>query len=205
MPRSALRSHEIEAFREALCEVATRRFAEQGYAGVTLRALASELGCSPMTPYRYFRNKAEIFEAVRAAAFGRFADAQEAAGRSVRDPAERLRALGRAYLGFAIREPDAYRIMFELSQDPDPTYPELLAQEPRAWLPLRSAVENAIDAGLLEGDPDTIAHVFWAGLHGLVSLHVAGKLKLGRSLEDLSGPMLETLFRGNHRAGLGPR
>ena len=47
------------------CRVATRRFAEEGFAGVTLRGLASDLGCSPMTPYRYFENKEEIFHSVR--------------------------------------------------------------------------------------------------------------------------------------------
>jgi AcrR family transcriptional regulator len=197
MPRSALRPEEIEAFQEELCRVATRRFAEHGYAGVTLRALASELGCSPMTPYRYFRNKAEIFEAVRAAAFRRFAEAQEAAARAQSDPTLRLRALGRAYLGFAGEDPDAYRIMFELDQDPQPSYPELVKQEPQAWLPLRNAVDVAIEAGCLEGHPDTVAHLFWAGLHGIVSLHLAGKLKLGRRLEELAEPMMDTLFRGN--------
>ncbi len=40
---------------------------------MTLRALAAELGCSPMTPYRYFENKAELFAVVRADAFRRFA------------------------------------------------------------------------------------------------------------------------------------
>ena len=57
MPRAALSDHEVERFRDELCRVATLRFAEHGYGGVTLRALAAELGCSPMTPYRYFENK----------------------------------------------------------------------------------------------------------------------------------------------------
>jgi len=69
MPRAALSQSEVDEFRDALCETATRLFAEQGYQGVTMRALATSLGCSPMTPYRYFENKAEIFEAVRSAAF----------------------------------------------------------------------------------------------------------------------------------------
>lgn len=197
MPRTALSPGAIESFREALCRVATRRFAEHGYAGVTLRALAAELGCSPMTPYRYFRNKAEIFDAVRAAAFARFADRQEAAARREADPEQRLRALGQAYLGFAMEEPDAYRIMFQLDQDPEPSAPERALEEPRAWFPLRNAVNEAIRAGRLRGDPDTVAHLFWAALHGLVSLHLAGKLRLGRHLEELAVPMVDTLFRGS--------
>ena len=40
-----------------------------------MRQLADDLGCSPMTPYRYFRDKDAILAAVRAAAFDRFAAA----------------------------------------------------------------------------------------------------------------------------------
>ncbi len=52
MPRVALSSEAIAVFRDELIAVATRRFAEAGYAGVTLRGLASELGVSPMGPSR---------------------------------------------------------------------------------------------------------------------------------------------------------
>ena len=56
-----------------------------------MRQLADALGCSPMTPYRYFRNKDEILAAVRTAAFDRFAAAlEEARGRGGGD----LRAAG---------------------------------------------------------------------------------------------------------------
>ena len=65
MPRAALSQTEVDEFREALCASATRLFAEYGYEGVTMRALAKALGYSPMTPYRYFENKEAIFETVR--------------------------------------------------------------------------------------------------------------------------------------------
>ena len=76
MPRSLSRDAE-RAFRDRLCRIAARQFATLGYAGVTLRALAQELGCSRMTPYRYFADKGEILAAIRARAFGRLADINE--------------------------------------------------------------------------------------------------------------------------------
>ncbi len=125
MPR-VLTENEVADFRERLCELATRRFAERGAAGVTLRALADEAGCSRTTPYRYFKDKAEILAAVRAAGFKRLADASEEAARAVRDPARRLEALGRTYLRFAREEPHAYRVMYEISQQDEHRYPELM-------------------------------------------------------------------------------
>jgi AcrR family transcriptional regulator len=148
-----------------------------------------------MTPYRYFRNKAEIFAAVRTAAFARFAAAQEDAAR-VRDPLERLRALGLAYLAFARADADGYRLMFELTQPTDTTLAALDEQALRAWTPLREATARAIEVGALAGDPDRLAHVFWASLHGAVALHLAGKLTLGCDLETLTTVIMDTLVCG---------
>jgi AcrR family transcriptional regulator len=185
MPRAALSEDDVEQFRSSLCDVAFRLFARDGYAGVTLRALAAELGCSPMTPYRYFENKQAIFDAVREAAFDRFADAQSEAADRGGEPLDRLRELGRAYARFALDEPYAYRIMFELDPTEAGGSPEHLAAEHRSWRVMRDTVGEAVECGALAGDPDTLAHLFWSGMHGLVTLHLAGKLQLGRSLETL--------------------
>jgi len=199
VPRAALSSVEIEAFRDRIRDAAARLFALAGYSAVTMRAIAAEVGCSAMTPYRYFASKEEIFAVVRAEAFRRFADAQERGVRGVDDAEQRLRVLGRVYAEFARRDPDSYRLMFELGQAPASDSPELLREGERAWRVIRDAVGKAVDAGVLCGDPDTVAHVFWAGTHGIVSLELAGKLQLGRTLDDLIDPMADTLINGTGR------
>lgn len=190
MPRAALTQPQIDAFRDEICGAATRLFAERGYDAVTMRSIAAELGCSPMTPYRYFAGKGEIFSMVKAHAYGRFADSQEQVAARIDDPAERLTALARAYVRFGVAEPDGYRIMFELAQDHDADHEEVRTQSHRAWAPLRAAVGAAVAAGLIDGDPDDVAHLYWAQVHGMVTLHLAGKLKLGRTLEEILGAML---------------
>jgi AcrR family transcriptional regulator len=199
MPRTALSPADIAGFREQLCTVAERLFAERGYPGVTLRALAAELHVSAMTPYRYFRDKDDIFAAVRAAGFRRFADAQEAAYAAESDPEERLRAMARCYVDFARREPHAYRIMFEMNPlGSSEQYPELAAQQLRGWEPLLRGVGAAIDAGLLAGDPTHLAHVFWAAVHGIASLYLAGTYSLiHEDVDHVVDAMETTLFEGN--------
>ena len=64
MPRY-LTEQDIADFRAELCKVATERFARHGYEGVTMRQLAEALGCSPKTPYRYFKDKADILAGAR--------------------------------------------------------------------------------------------------------------------------------------------
>lgn len=183
MPRAALAADDIAEFRRRAIAAATRLFAAHGYEAVTMRAVAAQLGVSAMTPYRYFAGKEALFAGVRAEAFRRFAEALEAALARRGAPLPRLRRLKQAYVAFAVAEPDAYRIMFELAQ-PSPDDPALAAQAARAFATVHRTVADAVAAGALVGDPLTIAHLMWADTHGLVSLHLADKL-VGRTLAEL--------------------
>jgi AcrR family transcriptional regulator len=194
MARPSLRPEEVERFRQRLCEAALLRIAERGYAGVTLRGLARDLGCSYATPYRYFRDKEAIFAAVRALAYERFGNALEAAARELHDPEQRLRAMVKGYLDFAAAEPEAYRIMMELELPGPDHHPEYWAKERQTLEVWEAELVRAVEAGVLAGDPATIAHVFWAGVHGAVSLHLGGKLILGRPIEALGSAVTDALL-----------
>ena len=53
------------------------------------------------------------------------------------------------------------------------------------WKPVLRVSRIWVCAGKIEGDPLTVAHLAWAQVHGVISLHLAGKLIMGRSVEDL--------------------
>jgi hypothetical protein len=57
-------------------------------------------------------------------------------------------------------------------------------------------VTDLIEAGLLQGDADMIGHVFWATLHGVIVLRLAGKLAPGIDFDALRGAALATLSYG---------
>ena len=126
MPRY-LTEQDIADFRAELCKVATERFARFGYEGVTMRQLAEALGCSPKTPYRYFKDKADILATVRAQAFEKFADCARGGGdrRAGRSGLQAAQAVGEAYHRFAMKNPHAYRIMFDIDAPIDDSHPEL--------------------------------------------------------------------------------
>ncbi|WP_420995764.1 TetR/AcrR family transcriptional regulator [Cupriavidus sp. 30B13] len=191
-----LTQEEIDAFKARLCEVAERRFAQGGVANVSMRQLADELGCSPMTPYRYFRDKDDILAAVRTAAFDRFAAALETAGASAEEPRERARAVGRAYLDFAFAEPNAYRLMFEMTQPGDARYPELERAGSRARRTMSAHLEGLAERGLIEGDPQVLSYVIWAAIHGLVMLGLAGKLPDEPGADAIHAEMMRLLMQG---------
>ena len=167
---------DVAEFRERLCEVAARLFVERGPDGFHMRELASELGVSAMMPYRYFKDRDEILSVVRARAFRRFADQLEIAHATEGPPMVKSAAVGRAYVQFALGEQTNYRLMFDISQPPGKTVPELEIQERRARALMSAHVHMLVQAGTLQGDADLIARVLWAALHGVIVLHLSGKL-----------------------------
>lgn len=201
MPRY-LTEQDIADFRAELCRVATERFARFGYEGVTMRQLADALGCSPKTPYRYFKDKADILATVRAQAFAQFADAMEQAAQGITDPLQRGRLGSEAYLAFALKNPHAYRLMFDIDAPFDETHPELGPQAARAASYITKGAERMAESGVIGVDPQLFGWTMWASLHGIVMLHQSGMLTHGPDYKTLASFMGMLAVRG---AMAGPK
>jgi AcrR family transcriptional regulator len=197
MPKT-LSPADIENFRARLCDVAEKQFASHGPDGVTMRELADALGVSSMTPYRYFKDKDSILAAVRTRAFNRFAAAMEAAAGGGKSES------GNAYLDFALANPAAYRLMFDVSQPTFANYPDLVAAMDRARLTMGDGLRDLAAAGHFKGDVELTGYVFWSALHGAVMLELAGLLD-GSSLDarTIAQPAVQALVKhfgiGKHR------
>ena len=202
MPKT-LSPAEVLEFRARLLAAAEGLFAREGGAAVSMRRIAEVLGCSAATPYRYFTDKDEILASVRAAAFDRFAEALETAFAAKGSAMERSAAVGRAYWDFAMREPDAYRLMFDLQQPGERDYPDLKRARDRAERTMSAHVQAMIDDGWIQGDARQLGRVIWSGVHGIVVLKLAGRFSEAEAL-DLFRGMTRLLFQGA-RAGLPPR
>jgi AcrR family transcriptional regulator len=203
MPRY-LTEQDVADFRSQLCKVATERFARFGYDGVTMRQLAEALGCSPKTPYRYFKDKADILATVRARAFARFADALEAAVASAPadDPVERARRVGEAYFRFAMSDRHAYRIMFDIDAPIDAQHPDLGPQARRAALYITQQAEQLAAAGVIAVDPALFGWAMWAATHGLVMLQQAGMLEHAPDFRTIAAFHGELMLKGAGRAAV---
>ena len=193
MPRY-LTEQDIADFRNELCKVATERFARFGYEGVTMRQLAEVMGCSPKTPYRYFKDKADILATVRAQAFTKFANALEEAAKA--PPGERGRKVTEAYLRFALKNPHAYRIMFDIEAPIDDSHPELGPASERAARFITRGAEQMSEAGVIDADPKLFGWAQWAALHGVVMLHQSGMLGHGPDYRRLSEFLGMTMLKG---------
>ncbi|HEY2659034.1 MAG TPA: TetR/AcrR family transcriptional regulator [Caulobacteraceae bacterium] len=194
MPK-VLSAAEIADFRERLIDAAERLFAEKGLEAVSLRQLAGELEVSPMTPYRYFKDKDEMLAAVRTRGFDRFAQALEDAYVTPGSAPQRATAVADAYIRFAFEHPAAYGLMFDLC-DNQTGYPDLVRASERAEKTMTAYIRLLIDEGLAGGDPILIAHAFWAAIHGLVMLKLSGKLGPKIDFDTVRGVLFQALIRG---------
>jgi AcrR family transcriptional regulator len=190
----ALSISEVEAFRERLCDVAERMFAEHGPEDVTLRELAAALGVSPMTPYRYFKDKDAILAAVRARAFTRFATAMRGGG-TARQEQSGWRQGRDAYFKFALENPAAYRLMFDTSQPTADQYPELKTASERARETMGAWLRELSAQGRFAGDVELYAHAFWSVMHGAVMLELAGRLSAPLDARAVTRPALIALLK----------
>ena len=171
-----------------------------GLEALSFRRLATEMDLSYSAPYRYFANKDELVNALRARAFRWIEQAMCDAIASIDDPEAQLEALAAAYIRSGIERPDRYALMFFKLDDTDIA---------RRSIELKGARRDALDvcrrviaAGQASGqlpnrvDALTAAHLFWIGAHGLVSLQVAGQFVMGRELPVLVPTLIRCLRAG---------
>jgi AcrR family transcriptional regulator len=195
MPKE-LTTEDFEAVRAGIGAAAAALYAAGGVGAITMRDIAKKFGRSPMGLYRYFADREEILAFVRAEAFDSFSDALERAFASGNDAFARARAVGRAYLDFAHQHPNAYRLMFDLDPPDEARHPELRRAGKRAGETVTRHVKDLVAAGIVHGDPRLIGNALWAAAHGVIVLHLAGRLPTGMAIEDLYFETMRLTFRG---------
>jgi AcrR family transcriptional regulator len=191
--KRARSSDDRDAVRGRLCDAAAKLFLEEGEAALSMRRLAAEVGCSAMAPYRHFADKEALIAAIRTQAFNHLADALDGVEQNDR---HRAADIGDAYVRFARANPAAYKLMFDLGQPDAAAYPQLAAAAARARESMSGYVRELVEAGVLVGDPVELGYVFWAAIHGLIVLDLAGRIPADPGFDALRRRTLGALMRG---------
>lgn len=178
---AAKRRYHHGNLKQQLLDSAVSLIAEAGPQAFTLREVARRAGVSHNAPYRHFRDRDELLEAVAAQGFEGLTAAMSEAMAQGRTASERLRLSGRGYVQFALSHPHHILIMFETPVR-DLLRPEYAAPARRAFQTLLDAI-SAVQAegGLPAGDPHAFAAVAWSAVHGLAKLAIATRLPFDSS------------------------
>ncbi|MEJ7644162.1 MAG: TetR/AcrR family transcriptional regulator [Chryseolinea sp.] len=156
-------------------------FIERGYEETSIRTIAEKIEYSPTTIYLHFKDKDDIFYALHTEGFI-LLNQYFRALQSVADPFERLKAISKSYIRFALENPEYYDLMF-ISRSPM----NALADENRAkWEEgvkafgaLSTTVAECLANGYFKGmDPEVLTFTCWSMVHGVCALEIRGRCQV---------------------------
>jgi AcrR family transcriptional regulator len=193
--------------REGLIEAGLRLLERDGVEALQARKVAAEIGSSTMAVYTHFGGMTGLLDAIAGEAFARFAQALTSVPQTD-DPVADFFAMGVAYRGFALANPQRYQLIFGISS------PEAIARN-RADLTvtgsattrgegsvsfdaLLNGVRRMIVAGRIRDDGEVaIAGRMWSLIHGAVMLEIAGYFgHEGHGLIQILGPLTVDVLVG---------
>jgi AcrR family transcriptional regulator len=143
-PRTGSARASSEERRDQLIDAAVKEFAANGFHATSTTAIAKRAGISQPYVYALFPSKRDLFLAAYERVGERIRDAFAEAARGLDAPADRLEAMGHAYMGFLERRDE---IMFQHQAN-------AAAGDPGLREPLRREFMGLIDdVGRLSGAP----------------------------------------------------
>ena len=175
--------------RRALLDAALAAIERDGAAGLSLRDLARRAGVSHAAPAHHFGDKAGLLTAIATEGFNLLADELGAAFERTGSFLE----VGVAYVGFAVRHPAHFAVMFrpDLLRADDP---ELDAARRRS----SDALYGTVGSVPVVSEEDTLRAgvAGWALVHGLATLYLGGNLPpaLGDDPEAIARSSASLLF-----------
>lgn len=153
------------ALRRATVEVID----ERGLGAFSLREVARRAGVSHTAPAHHFGDMRGLLTSVAIEGFDALHEATLAASAPYDDPADRLRAMGEAYVRLGRSNPAHCQVMFR-TDVVDPDAPELQAAGMRSYGVLEGAMRDLIDREGLDVDLDEAVWWCWSTMQGLVQL-----------------------------------
>jgi AcrR family transcriptional regulator len=179
--------------RAQLLEVACRLFAQDGYTGASMEAIAEAAGVTKPVLYQHFPSKHALYADLLTIELGRLEAAFEDAIEHAEDNAARLRQGFGAYVDFVAVHEDAFRVLFTSSLGREDAFRERVARF-REWITGRITGIIQAEAGL----PETRARALAAAMVGMAEGAAAWWLAESRPLDaaDLADELAGLAWKG---------
>jgi AcrR family transcriptional regulator len=200
LTRSARKAKgEGHARRGEILHAAERIFVAEGYEGATIRKIADEVGVSSTCLYMHFRDKDQILMEICTNLMEELlAINSEIAARPI-DAVARVRMMLEAYVRFALRNPNAYRLVFCSS----PLADAHMAANPAADIGARCSErfsgvvrEIAASGRLKAADMAAASQALWVACHGMAALMITKPRYRWTEPETLTRTLIDGLLFG---------
>ena len=178
-----------EELRGKILQAAKELFMQKGYEDISIRSIAEKIEYSPTTIYLYFKDKDDVFFALHQQGFILLNQYFKPLAH-VAEPFERLKAISRAYIAFAMENGEYYDLMFIINS-PMRTVQEdhsKWEEGAKAFSFLVNTVRQCIEKGYFRGmDAEILAFTYWSMVHGICSLDIRNRCSV---VSDLNQPDL---------------
>jgi AcrR family transcriptional regulator len=186
MTISTRKERQKEELRTKILQSAKELFMEKGFEETSIRNIAERIEYSPTTIYLYFKDKDDIFFSLHQEGFALLNQYFKPLGH-VTDPFERLKAINKAYISFAMENGEFYDLMFIIrSPMKSLTKEEIEWKEgERAFGFLLTTIQECINKGYFKGmQPEILAFTCWSMVHGISSLEIRNRCSVVSELNQ---------------------
>jgi AcrR family transcriptional regulator len=162
-----------DQLRDEILDATTELLLETGHAkAVSIRSVAERVRVTPPSIYLHFKDKDALLDAVCARYFEKLDEEMERATVGQTAALDVLRALGLAYVRFALQTPELYRIATMGEGRPGSDVD--LSLNSSAFAHMRAGVEAMMSEGIYPlDDPTRVALELWTAAHGVAALLIA--------------------------------
>ncbi len=191
-PRGAgeqLREEILGAATDLLIETADEK-------AVSIRSVAQRVGVTPPSIYLHFADKTALLDAVCCRYFEKLDEQMQAAAAAATSAIDVLRAQGLAYVRFALKTPELYRIATMGHGEPGSGVD--VALNSSAFVHMRVTVEALIAEGTYPpGDPTMLALELWTVAHGVAAQLISRPYLPWGDVEEFAGRVLRAVCLGH--------
>jgi AcrR family transcriptional regulator len=162
-----------ERLRDEILDAATELLLETGHVkSVSIRSVAQRVGVTPPSIYLHFADKDALMDAVCARYFEKLDPEMRRLATEYASAVEVLRAQVLAYVRFAVRTPELYRIATMGEWRSGSSVDAALNSS--AFRHIRDTVLKLMDDGTYRpADPTTVALELWSAAHGVAAMLIA--------------------------------
>lgn len=164
--------------KNALIEAGLDILSKEGVQALSLRKVARKAGVSHAAPYAHFADKQALIAAIATEGYARLYESlAEVVTCCGGDPAQTLMEVAWAYVQFAEKHPDHFKVTFSGIVENETDYPEYVEQSKKSLKLVMGLVSDCQQAGLLTADnTDLLAISLWASIHGFISLLLGNQI-----------------------------
>ncbi len=173
---AATKSISRDDVRTSILEASIALMNEGGLGSLSMREVARRAGVSHQAPYHYFTDREAILAELAGDGFDRLYDYMVSAiGLARNSIGDKNRAMGEAYIRFALNNPEVFRLMFRCEMVDLMRYPEAKAKADLCFQLVATTL--GVNVTVDKKSPELAPVIAcWSMAHGLATLMLEGKL-----------------------------